>query len=147
MMTLKNIFYFMLFMLFFSCGSSFYQTRDNVSGNTEVLNYEYSNLYYSHKLKKEHFSLNIELNKPAVVTLSNIDFKPVERHSPVIGASLVRVTVDKNGRVINYSIVKYAGAGLDGYLESVIRSSKFRPVEHKEEPQECDFILKVVFRN
>ena len=144
---MKIIFYIVLLMLFFSCSSSFYQTRDRVSGETEFLNYEYSNLYYSHKLKKEHFLLNIELNKPAVVSLADIDFKAVEWHSPVTGSSIVRVTVDKNGKVITYSVVKYAGAGLDGYLESVIKSSKFKPVEHREEPQECDFLLKVVFRD
>ncbi|MDA3901352.1 MAG: energy transducer TonB [Spirochaetes bacterium] len=129
-----------------SCSSRQYQTRDTVAGDSELLNYEYSNHFYSHELRKEHFFLNIELNQPAVIEFAEIDFGMVEIHAPITGSSLVRITVDRSGRVIRYNVLKYAGAGLDDYLEKVARASRFRPVEHREEPQECDFILKVVFR-
>lgn len=121
------------------------QKSDSRFGDTEILNYEYTNKYYVEDIRRSHFLINIEIGKPLIVNIELPKMDPIYINSPITGTAIVRITTDNNGKITNYSFIKKAGLGLDDYVEKMISKIEIRPIRHKGERGSSDVIARFVF--
>ncbi len=136
----------LLIVLLVSCSQEKYQIRDKSHGNTDRLNYDYTNRYYRTKVQKDHFTLALTVVSPVHLTFGQTEFDPVHLRAGAEGGAVVRIEVDRAGRVTSMQFEKRAGAGLDSYVEEIIQSSRFTPVRHRGEDQNSSFIIHVLVK-
>ncbi|HNX58799.1 MAG TPA: hypothetical protein PKK43_06855, partial [Spirochaetota bacterium] len=89
-----------------------YQVIDERFGDTETLNYEYTNMGLSEEVRDVHFLVNTEITDPAVVKVILPDVGGIHTAAPVEGSAIVQFVTDSEGKVVSYRFVKRAGLGL-----------------------------------
>lgn len=143
----RNILLFILFVIpGCSVSSRNFTEQDPLISRREILNYEFQNKYYAKELKAQHFTLNIEIDMPAVIEIDEIETDDIYTAASVNGETIVRFTVDRTGRVKKWKIKKRAGLGLDNYAKAIIKKIKIRPMYHRGEPGASEFNARFVFR-
>jgi len=120
-----------LVFLFAACTPGYYQQQDKVSGSTEVLNYEYTNAYYASELRNTHFTVNVLILEPYVVSFPQKNFGKVHSSGEIDAVAICDVSIRADGSVENYVIRKSAGVGLDRYTNELLNSMKFKPLSYK----------------
>ncbi len=128
-----------------SCSNQL-QTRDASQGDTEILNYSYTNEYFKESVRRDHFQIAVTVDSPAVIDFGETDFHPVHVRAGAECSAIVKITVTPAGKVSTLQFVNRAGAGFDEYIEEIIRKSTFKPVEYKGKKQNSGFIVHVVIR-
>lgn len=121
------------------------QKPDSRFGETEILNYEYTNRYYIDDIRRNHFLINIEIEKPLIINVRLPEMDPVYMDSPITGSAIVLMTSDRNGKIINYKFIKKAGLGLDAYVEKMIPKIEIKPIRHRGERGPSVFSARFVF--
>ena len=137
-----------LLLLILQCSvkESFYLKTDGRLGSKEILNYEYSNDYYIHEIKREHFLLNIEIDKPAIIYMKSENLDNIYPVSGIRGEAIVRFIADDKGIVTDYSFRKRAGLDLDKYIIDIIKTMKIKPVSQRGVNGSSEFIARFVFK-
>jgi protein TonB len=62
------------------------------------------------------------------------------------GSLLLRLTIDKQGRVVEVEVVKKAGSGFDEAAVKAIRASTFAPAMKNGRPVACRTFLPIRFQ-
>ncbi|MBN2040187.1 MAG: hypothetical protein JW864_09110 [Spirochaetes bacterium] len=137
-----------LLLLIYSCSvnDSLYLKTDDRLGSREILNYEYSNDYYIHQIRREHFLLNIEIDKPALIDPESVKIDSIYSASKISGEAIVHFTTDDRGRVTDFDFRKRAGLDLDQYITVIIKKLKIKPVSHRGVNGPSEFIARFVFK-
>ena len=122
------------------------QITDNRFGDTESLNYEYTNDSMSAEARQLHYLINTEIDDPSVISVTFPDVGGVHSAAPAEGSAIVQFTADAYGNVIKYRFVKRAGLGLDNYVEMMVKGVKIEPLVHKGEKRSSVFNVRFIFR-
>ena len=138
-----------LFVLSVSCTSKASRTNqiiDNRFGDTEIMNYEYTNRGLSSEAADIHYLVNTEIDDPSVVSVKFPDIGGVHAAAPAEGYAIVQFTSDANGKMVKYRFVKRAGLGLDNYVEKMVQGIEIIPLVHKGEKRSSVFNVRFIFR-
>lgn len=119
---------------------------DSRLGSREILNYEYSNDYYIHEIRKEHFLLNIEIDKPVIIDMKSVEVDNIYPVSGVRGEAIVHFVTNDKGMVSEYNFRKRAGLDLDKYVILLIKNMKIKPISHRGVNGSSEFIARFVFK-
>lgn len=136
----------MMLAILSACSSTSYQARDKSHGETDLLNYSYTNEYFKKSVQKEHFRLSVSVDSPAIIKFGKPSYNPVHIRAGAEGNAVLRIAVTPGGQVTSIQFIKKAGVGLDKYIEETIRKSKFIPVVYKGKEQNSGFIVNVVIK-
>jgi hypothetical protein len=141
--------YFIIILIFAGCASANpgYMQADRLSGDSEILNYEYSNRYFAEQIRKEHFQLNIEIDEPALITINPDDIDDIYSVADIRGDAIVAFKTDENGKIVSYKIKKSAGLGLDKYVKDIINKLKIKPVSHRGINGNSQFNARFIFES
>lgn len=143
----KTVFIILIFLIpRCSTKKSLYLKTDNRLGSKKILNYEYSNDYYIHEIKREHFLLNIEINQPSLIDIKPAPIDNIYPVSGTRGEAIVRFITDKKGKVVDYNFQKRAGLNLDKYIVLLIKTIKIKPISHRGVNGSSEFIVRFVFK-
>jgi hypothetical protein len=123
-----------------------HQKDDPRFGDTESVNYEYTNKNIVDDVRDAHYLVNVEIEEPAVITVQFPEISGIHADAPVSGSALVRITTDAEGKVLAYSFVKRAGLGLDEYVDRLMKSIVVKPIMRKGEKSGSVFTARFVFR-
>jgi TonB family protein len=136
------------FLLFFilSCTGVKYQKAEKSHGESDRLNYSYTNDYLKHTVQRDHFLLAITVDSPMLIDFGKAPVDPVHIRAAARGNTVLKVRVSSSGQVQTVQVVKRAGVGLDEYAEKIVRSSKFVPVRHRGKDQNSSFLVNVEFK-
>ncbi len=132
-----------------SCASSkniTNQISDERFGDTETLNYEYTNRSLSSEAEQIHYLVNTEIDDPLVVRVTFPNIKGIHPAVPAEGLAIVQFTSNERGEVLKYRFVKRAGLGLDDYVETMVKGIKIEPLVHKGEKRGSVFNVRFIFR-
>jgi len=122
------------------------QISDDRFGDTETLNYEYTNRGLSPEAKQIHYLVNTEIDDPIVVRVTFPNIKGIHPAVPAEGLAIVQFTSNERGEVLKYRFVKRAGLGLDDYVETMVKGIKIEPLVHKGEKRGSVFNVRFIFR-
>lgn len=122
------------------------QITDDRFGDTETLNYEYTNRGLSTEAKHIHYLVNTEIDDPLVVKVTFPNIGGIHAAAPAEGLAIVQFTSNERGEVLKYRFVKRAGLGLDDYVETMVKSIKIEPLVHKGEKCGSVFNVRFIFR-
>ena len=122
------------------------QISDDRFGDTETLNYEYTNRGLSPEAKQIHYLVNTEIDDPLVVRVTFPNIKGIHPAVPAEGLAIVQFTSNGRGEVLKYRFVKRAGLGLDDYVEAMVKGIKIEPLVHKGEKRGSVFNVRFIFR-
>lgn len=122
------------------------QVSDDRFGNTETMNYEYTNRGLSTEAKRIHYLVNTEIDDPLVVRVTFPNIKGIHPAVPAEGLAIVQFTSNERGEVLKYRFVKRAGLGLDDYVEMMVKNIKIEPLVHKGEKRGSVFNVRFIFR-
>ncbi len=125
---------------------SLYLKTDRRLGSKEILNYEYSNDYYVHEIRREHFFLNIEIDKPALLDIKPVSIDNIYPVSGVRSEAMVSIITDAQGRVTHYGFRKRAGLEMDRYVILLIKSMRIKPVSQRGVNGSSEFTARFVFK-
>ena len=142
------IVYVSIAAVFIACASSPDRARqviDERFGDSETLNYEYTNRGISDEARDIHYLVNTEIDDPSVVKVSFPDIGGVHMAAPVEGSAIVQFVTDAEGKVVSYRFVKRAGLGLDEYVEKMVKSVAVEPLVHRGEKCGSVFNVRFVF--
>jgi len=123
-----------------------FQVSDKKFGDTETLNYEYSNKGLVDDVREDHYLINTEIDDPVVVRVTFPDIKDIHVDAPITGSAIVQFVTDDEGKIISHRFVKRAGVGLDDYVEKTITGISVKPVVHKGEKRGSVFNVRFIFR-
>lgn len=140
----------LLIIVFFTgCASSNNKVNqlDQRFCETLILNYEKTNKYYVHQVRRDHFLLNIEIKNPVIIKIPKVVLDNIYVYSGVTGSSIIRFKVNNKGKVIVYSIKKRAGLGLDLYIKKIIKCIEIKPLFHRGEKGNSEFDIRFVFKS
>jgi hypothetical protein len=135
-------------LVFLSCATDTgrrYQEIDGRFGDTETLNYEYANKSVTDEVREAHYFVNIEIEDPAIASVTFPEIGDIHTVTPVTGSAIVQFTTDISGKVLSHRFVKRAGVGLDAYVEAMIGGIIVRPVMHRGEKGGSVFNVRFVF--
>lgn len=121
------------------------QTPDPQTGSTEIMNYEYTNLYYRDEIARTHFDLNVEIDIPAIIKIPELQINPVLKSAVVSGTVIAQIETDAAGKVTNFTITKRGGLGLDETVEQIIPLMEIRPMRHKDQSGASKFFIRFIF--
>ncbi len=125
---------------------SLYIKTDKRLGSREMLNYEYSNAYYLHEIRRNHFFLNIEINKPVLLDIKPVSVDNIYPVSGVRGEAIVSFIADEEGNVTHYSFRKRAGLEMDKYIIQLIKSMRIKPVSQRGANGSSEFTARFVIK-
>ncbi len=134
-----------ILLLSASCGGN-YQIVKPYFGETEILNYEYSNKYFLDDVRSAHFYANINIDKPYSVEFPDMVFGDIYDLSEVNTSAVTRVYLDSAGRVKSFNFIKRPGLGLDRVVENIITKMRFVPLYHKSEPYDSSLYVRIILR-
>lgn len=140
--------YLSIAAVFFACASNpdrAHQVIDERFGDSEILNYEYTNRGISEEVRDIHYLVNTEIDDPAVVKVSFPDIGGVHAAAPAGGSAIVQFVTDAEGKVVSYRFVKRAGLGLDEYVEKMVKSVAVEPLVLRGEKCGSVFNVRFVF--
>lgn len=148
---MKNILFNIIMPLFIlpaGCNTynESYMLNDPRYSTGETLNYEYSNRYYVQEIQRDHFLINIDIDKPAIIEIPSPVIDSIYPDSDISGEAIVCFKTDRDGRVMSYEIIKRAGLGLDRYVISIIKEIKIKPLSHRGEDGSSEFGATFVFK-
>jgi hypothetical protein len=137
-----------LFLLIPHCSAhnSFSLKSSRRTGSKEILNYEYTNDYYIHEIRRNHFLLSIEIDKPVIVESGSVNMDTIYPAAGIRGEAILHFRTDKTGKVTGYRFRKRAGLGMDRFVVKLIKNIKIKPVSHRGSTGDSEFIAKFTFR-
>jgi hypothetical protein len=123
-----------------------YQKDDPRFGDTESVNYEYTNKNIAGDVREAHYLVNVEIEEPEIAYVQFPALKDIHIDAPANGSALVIITTDAGGKVLKYEFVKRAGLGLDTYVDAIMSTIVVKPVLRKGEKSGAVFTARFVFR-
>jgi hypothetical protein len=139
-----------LCILFFiphcSANNSFFIETNNRSGSKEILNYEYTNDFYIHELRRNHFLLNIEIDKPVIIEIGPVNIDTIYSAAGIRGDAIIHFKIDNRGKITGYTFRKRAGLNIDRYVVRIIKKMKIKPVSHRGLNGNSEFIARFILR-
>ena len=88
-------------------GKDVVERKFKTSGRS-ILNYEDAAKKFTIDVKRSHFLIHIEIEKPCIIKSARYDVNKIYRVSGIEGTAVYRVSLSSNGKILSYEQVKRA---------------------------------------